>query len=137
MKRPFARWARLVELILVFSLLCVAWLKFPSFGLSFTDYDEPRNIARSRYFWTTFVERDLSGVDWQPNYQVLTHPPVWRYLLGLGLAVQGWAPDRLNLFFDAGLSSWMIDAAFFQVPVDSVRTVEWTDGIPGVANDAA
>jgi hypothetical protein len=66
--------------------------------------DESRWISTSRYFWITFVDRDLFGPDWQPNYLVFTHPPVARYLLGLGLALQGWTPDQLNGRYDTDRS---------------------------------
>jgi hypothetical protein len=66
--------------------------------------DESRWIATSRYFWITFVERDLLGPAWQPGYIVLTHPPVARYVIGLGLALQGWSPDELNGRYDTDRS---------------------------------
>jgi hypothetical protein len=66
--------------------------------------DESRWIATSRYFWITFVDRDVFGPDWQPNYLVFTHPPVARYLLGLGLALQGWTPEQLNGRYDTDRS---------------------------------
>ena len=66
--------------------------------------DESRWIATSRYFWITFVDRDLFGPAWQPNYLVLTHPPVARYLIGAGLALQGWSPDELNGRYDTDRS---------------------------------
>jgi hypothetical protein len=66
--------------------------------------DESRWISTSRYFWITFIERELFGPDWQPNYLVLTHPPVARYLIGLGLALQGWSPDQLNGRYDTDRS---------------------------------
>jgi hypothetical protein len=66
--------------------------------------DESRWIATSRYFWITFVERDVLGPDWQPGYIVLTHPPVARYVIGLGLWLQGWSPDELNGRYDTDRS---------------------------------
>ena len=80
-------------------LLGVVALRNPALGQAFT-IDESRWISTSRYFWTTFVERDLSGPPWQPNYIVLTQPPVARYVFGAGLALQGWTPDRLNGRYD-------------------------------------
>jgi 4-amino-4-deoxy-L-arabinose transferase-like glycosyltransferase len=115
------------EASLVLGLLLFAAVKYPSFTVPFNNVDESRGIARSRYFWTTFVQHDIAGADWQPNYQVLTHPPLARYLLGLGLAVQGWSRDQINRYHDEGLTTWMVDASFFRVPVDQVRIVDWTD----------
>jgi hypothetical protein len=63
--------------------------------------DESRWIATSRYFWTTFVDWDLFGPDWQPSYVVFTHPPVARYVIGFGLWLQGWSPDQLNGRYDS------------------------------------
>ena len=66
--------------------------------------DESRWISTSRYFWITFVDGDVLGPAWQPNYIVLTHPPVARYVIGLGLALQGWSPDELNGRYDTDRS---------------------------------
>jgi 4-amino-4-deoxy-L-arabinose transferase-like glycosyltransferase len=66
--------------------------------------DESRWISTSRYFWITFVEGDVFGPAWQPNYLVLTHPPVARYIIGAGLALQGWSPDELNGRYDTDRS---------------------------------
>jgi 4-amino-4-deoxy-L-arabinose transferase-like glycosyltransferase len=75
-------------------------LRGPSVDQGFT-VDESRWIATSRYFWITFVDRDLQGPAWQPNYLVFTHPPVARYLIGFGLWLQGWSPDQLNGRYDS------------------------------------
>lgn len=66
--------------------------------------DESRWISTSRYFWITFVDGDVFGPAWQPNYLVLTHPPVARYVIGLGLALQGWVPEQLNGRYDTDRS---------------------------------
>src|SRR5918994_6027277 len=66
--------------------------------------DESRWIATSRYFWITFVDRDPLGPAWQPNYLVLTHPPVARYIIGFGLWLQGWSTDGLNGRYDTDRS---------------------------------
>ena len=66
--------------------------------------DESRWIATSRYFWITFVDGDVFGPAWQPGYLVLTHPPVARYVIGGGLALQGWSPDELNGRYDTDRS---------------------------------
>ncbi len=96
------RHPRLAEAALVLGLVVVsvAVLRQPALGQRFT-VDESRWIATSRYFWTTFVERDLFGPAWQPNYLVLTQPPVARYLIGFGLWLQGWSPDQLNGRYDS------------------------------------
>jgi 4-amino-4-deoxy-L-arabinose transferase-like glycosyltransferase len=75
-------------------------LRGPSIDQGFT-VDESRWIATSRYFWITFVDRDLGGPAWRPNYLVYTHPPVARYLIGFGLWLQGWQPDQLNGRYDS------------------------------------
>src|SRR5262245_33342410 len=103
--RPLANLAarRLVrELALVLLVAAVAFLvlRGPSVNQGFT-VDESRWIATSRYFWITFVDRDLSGPAWQPNYLVYTHPPVARYVIGFGLWLQGWTPDQLNGRYDS------------------------------------
>ena len=63
--------------------------------------DESRWISTSRYFWITLVDRDVFGSAWQPNYLIMTQPPVARYLIGFGLWFQGWAPDELNGRYDS------------------------------------
>src|SRR5215216_5176388 len=95
--RPLPR--ELAILILV-AVAAVLVLRGPSVNQAFT-IDESRCIATSRYFWITFVDRDLFGPAWQPNYLVYTHPPVARYLIGFVLWLQGWSPDQLNGRYDS------------------------------------
>ncbi|MGE3910680.1 MAG: hypothetical protein AB7K36_15060 [Chloroflexota bacterium] len=66
--------------------------------------DESRWISTSRYFWITVLDGDVFGPDWQPNYLVLTHPPVARYIIGAGLWLQGWTPEMLNGRYDTDRS---------------------------------
>jgi hypothetical protein len=94
---PLTREAAVLALVLVAGILM---LRGPSIDQGFT-VDESRWIATSRYFWITFVDRDLHGPAWQPNYLVYTHPPVARYLIGFGLWLQGWSPDQLNGRYDS------------------------------------
>lgn len=100
--RALARSAVVREAVLVVLLAVVAVvvLRTPMTTQRFT-IDESRWISTSRYFWITVVERDLFGEAWRPNYIVLTQPPVARYLIGAGLAMQGWSPDRLNGRYDS------------------------------------
>jgi hypothetical protein len=77
--------------------------------------DESRWIATSRYFWITFIDRDLFGPAWQPSYIVYTHPPVARYLIGFGLWLQGWTPDQLNGRYDS-LQSRLYNERMHNVP---------------------
>jgi 4-amino-4-deoxy-L-arabinose transferase-like glycosyltransferase len=93
--------SRRLDLLLVVAVALTAWLvlRGPSDQQEFS-IDESRWISTSRYFWTTFQEWDLAGPTWQPNYLVLTQPPVARYVLGLGLALQGWSPDQLGGRYD-------------------------------------
>ena len=95
--RPLVR-----DLVIVLVVAVVAFmvLRGPSVDQGFT-VDESRWIATSRYFWITFVDRDIYGSAWQPNYLVYTHPPVARYLIGFGLWLQGWEPDQLNGRYDS------------------------------------
>src|SRR3712207_9448214 len=95
--RRLLRSALLRELVLALLVagVALAVLRGPMTTQRFT-IDESRWISTSRYFWITFVERDLFGPAWRPNYIVLTQPPVARYLIGAGLALQGWTPDQLN-----------------------------------------
>jgi 4-amino-4-deoxy-L-arabinose transferase-like glycosyltransferase len=92
---------RRLDLVLAIVVLLAAWLALrgPSVEQEFS-IDESRWISTSRYFWITFVEADLFGPSWQPNYLVLTQPPVARYVLGLGLALQGWSPNQLGGRYD-------------------------------------
>src|SRR6188508_1027853 len=97
--------ATLAEILLVVALAVVTVLVlFQQAQRQSFSVDESRWISTSRYFWITFVEHDLLGQDWQPNYIVLTHPPVARYLIGAGLALQGWSPDELNGRYDTDRS---------------------------------
>ena len=91
---------REAAVLLVVALAAVLVLRGPSVSQSFS-VDESRWIATSRYFWITFVDRDLFGPAWQPNYLVYTHPPVARYVIGFGLWLQGWQPDQLNGRYDS------------------------------------
>lgn len=95
----------LLEIALVLALLLGAFgvLREQSLRQSFS-VDESRWISTSRYFWITFVDGDVLGLAWQPNYLVLTHPPVARYWIGLGLWLQGWTPDELNGRYDTDRS---------------------------------
>jgi len=92
----------LVEVVLsiAVAVAAVLVLREPATAQRFT-IDESRWIYSSRYFWITFVDHDLFGPEWQPNYVVMTHPPVARYLIGFGLWLQGWTPDRLNGRYDS------------------------------------
>jgi hypothetical protein len=90
-------------LVLLLAIASVLFLSGQAARQPFS-VDESRWISTSRYFWITFVERDLFGPAWQPNYLVLTHPPVARYLIGVGLALQGWTPDELNGRYDTDRS---------------------------------
>ena len=87
-------------LIVLVAVVAVVVLRAPMATQRFT-IDESRWISTSRYFWITFVELDLFGPAWRPNYVVLTQPPVARYLIGAGLALQGWTPDQLNGRYDS------------------------------------
>jgi len=92
-----------VLLVLVLAATAIVVLYQQAQRQSFS-VDESRWIATSRYFWITFVDRDVLGPAWQPNYIVLTHPPVARYIIGAGLALQGWSPDDLNGRYDTDRS---------------------------------
>jgi len=87
-------------LVLAVAVASVLVLREPMAAQRFT-IDESRWINASRYFWITFIDHDLFGPEWQPNYVVMTHPPVARYLIGFGLWLQGWSPDRLNGRYDS------------------------------------
>jgi hypothetical protein len=103
--RLSTRQRRVAEIVLVLALaaLAVVVLRQQALRQSFS-VDESRWIATSRYFWVTFVERDVFGTEWQPSYVVYTHPPVARYILGFGLWLQGWQPEQLNGRYDADRS---------------------------------
>jgi len=96
-QRPIFREVLILAVVVV---VAVVTLRGPTVGQGFT-IDESRWIATSRYFWITFIDHDLLGPAWQPNYIVLTHPPVARYVIGYGLWLQGWTPDQLNGRYDS------------------------------------
>jgi len=98
--RPFLAEAALVGTLAILTLAVLGWNAADQ-GFS---VDESRWISTSRYFWITFLERDVLGEAWQPNYLILTHPPVARYLIGFGLWVQGWTPQMLNGRYDTDRS---------------------------------
>ncbi len=103
-RRPVSR-AMLAEIVLVVALAAAAVVVlYQQAQRQSFSVDESRWISTSRYFWITFVDGDLLGPAWQPNYLVLTHPPVARYVIGLGLALQGWSPDELNGRYDTDRS---------------------------------
>src|SRR6188508_921104 len=95
--RPLLRELAILVVVAVAALLV---LRGPSVDQAFS-VDESRWIATSRHFWITFVDRDLFGPAWQPNYLVYTHPPMARYVIGFGLWLQGWSPDQLNGRYDS------------------------------------
>lgn len=100
-RRPaLGRWWRELALVALVAAIAAAVLQGPSRSQPFS-IDESRWIATSRYFWITFVDGDLFGPAWQPNYIVMTHPPLARYTIGLGLWLQGWEPDQLNGRYDS------------------------------------
>jgi 4-amino-4-deoxy-L-arabinose transferase-like glycosyltransferase len=86
--------------LIVVATAAVMVLRGPMTSQRFT-IDESRWISTSRYFWITFVQRDVVGPVWQPNYVVLTHPPIARYVIGFGLWLQGWTPEQLNGRYDS------------------------------------
>jgi 4-amino-4-deoxy-L-arabinose transferase-like glycosyltransferase len=92
-----------VVLVAVLAIVTIAVLRHQALAQAFS-VDESRWIATSRYFWITFVDRDVLGPEWQPSYIVLTHPPVARYVIGFGLWLQGWSPDELNGRYDTDRS---------------------------------
>lgn len=92
-------WYAEIALVLGLAIMTVLVLRHQSTVQGVT-VDESRWIATSEYFWITILDRDVFGPDWRPNYIVLTHPPVARYLIGFGLWLQGWTPDQLNGRFD-------------------------------------
>src|SRR4051812_725400 len=87
-------------LLLVVLVVAAGVLRGPSLSQRFT-IDESRWIATSRYFWITFVQRDLFGPGGAPSYIVLPQPPVARYAIGFGLWLQGWRDDQLNGRYDS------------------------------------
>src|SRR6187200_1195556 len=70
---PLPRRAIVRELALVLFVVisAILVLRGPAASQAFT-IDESRWISTSRYFWITFINRDLFGPDWQPNYIVFT-----------------------------------------------------------------
>src|SRR5215204_3326325 len=92
-----------LAIVVLVAVAAVFVLRGPSVSQAFS-IDESRWIATSRYFWITFIDRDLFGEAWQPNYVVMTHPPVARYAIGFGLWLQGWSPDELNGRYDTDRS---------------------------------
>jgi 4-amino-4-deoxy-L-arabinose transferase-like glycosyltransferase len=102
---PFRRSPAIeVGLLLLVTIAAALVLRGPMAAQRFS-IDESRWISTSRYFWITFVQHDVLGPAWQPNYIVLTHPPVARYVIGFGLWLQGWKPDQLNGRYDSLQSS--------------------------------
>ena len=104
--------------IVLVAAVAVVVLRGPATSQRFT-IDESRWISTSRYFWITLLERDIFGEAWQPNYIVLTQPPVARYLIGAGLWLQGWSPDQLNGRYDS-LRSGTWNRQMGNVPSDEL-----------------
>ena len=111
-----SRATREAVLVALVAVVAAVVLRAPMAAQRFT-IDESRWISTSRYFWITFVDWDLFGEAWRPNYVVLTQPPVARYLIGAGLAVQGWRPEQLNGRYD------------------SLRSAEWNRQMGNVPSD--
>ena len=101
--RPGRAFLAEAALVLGLVVLAIGVLRWYGDDQDFS-VDESRWISTSRYFWITLLDRDVFGPAWQPNYLVLTHPPVARYAIGFGLWVQGWTPDQLNGRYDTDRS---------------------------------
>jgi 4-amino-4-deoxy-L-arabinose transferase-like glycosyltransferase len=129
---PGVREVALLALVTVASVLA---LRGPSAEQEFS-VDESRWIATSRYFWITFIDHDLFGPEWQPNYIVYTHPPVARYVFGFGLWLQGWSPDDLNGRYDS-LQSRLYNQREGNIPDDELlqaaRSVAFVFAVASVA----
>lgn len=84
---------RRIELILV-SLFLI--LRFGG-GLAAIDFhpDESQWIATSAAL-EAFASGDIGAPHWRESYWTLTHPPVTRYVIGVGRRVGGYAAGDLN-----------------------------------------
>lgn len=60
------------------------------------DLDEAGWISCTYYYHLAFRQRDLRSPDWK-NADCLDHPPLMKYVLGAGLAVQGFTVDSMAL----------------------------------------
>jgi hypothetical protein len=82
-----------VAVVVVF-LLCA--LRFGS-GIAAVRFhpDESQWIATSSAL-EAFVSADLHSDVWQERYWTLTHPPLARYVIGIGRRLGGYAPADLN-----------------------------------------
>jgi 4-amino-4-deoxy-L-arabinose transferase-like glycosyltransferase len=99
--RPSWRASAIETALVVFvTIVAVLVLRGPMAAQRFT-IDESRWISTSRYFWITLIRQDVFGPEWRPNYIVLTHPPVARYIIGFGLWLQDWKPEQLNGRYDS------------------------------------
>src|SRR4051812_15419428 len=98
-RRPRRTGVAEAVVVIVLVITTIPVLRHLALAQRFT-VDESRWIATSRYFWITFLDRDVFGDAWRRNYIVLTHPPIARYVVGFGLWLQGWSPEQLNGRFD-------------------------------------
>ncbi len=65
--------------------------------------DESQWIATSSYL-EVFVRGDYGPESWAENYWTLTHPPLTRYVIGVGRRLGGYGPSDLN-----GPWDWSVD----------------------------
>jgi 4-amino-4-deoxy-L-arabinose transferase-like glycosyltransferase len=82
-----------VESLVVVLLLLV--VSVTSMGSIPFNPDEADWIATSDYF-ERFIQADFSQNTWYEMYWTLTHPPLTRYIIGMGRLAGGYHPEGLN-----------------------------------------
>ena len=59
--------------------------------------DEAGKISDSYYYHLFFEKGDFSNPDWHQDFYARTNPPVAKYIMGLGLSLQGYHIQSLEL----------------------------------------
>ncbi|MFN8525385.1 MAG: glycosyltransferase family 39 protein [Chloroflexota bacterium] len=94
-----ARWRRLVNLAAFLLVALAAAIAFSSSKAKF-DGDEAEWIGTSKYFYTLFIERDVSPTGWEDSYWTRTQPMVARYAIGSWLWVRGYDLPSFEPYYD-------------------------------------
>ena len=97
-----ARWTRWAELVLILGLLIGFFVK----NIQYVNFegDESQWIKTSHVLGS-FLRGDFSSPAWDVSYWTLTHPPLPRYIIGIGRRVGGFRLKDLNTHWRFNLTT--------------------------------
>jgi 4-amino-4-deoxy-L-arabinose transferase-like glycosyltransferase len=97
-----ARWTRRAELVLILGLLIGFFVK----NIQYINFegDESQWIKTSHVLGP-FLRGDFSSPAWDVSYWTLTHPPLPRYIIGIGRRIGGFQMKDLNTHWRFNLTT--------------------------------